>query len=79
MTGENRIFLDIAMIKKQKGGPSVTKLNWRIMVDERTGMKFSDFYASKTAMVEPTCEQWYKWKTVGLAVKFCRLDNAGEN
>ena len=42
-------------------------------------MKFSDFYVSKTAMVELTCEQWHKWKTVGLAMKFCRLDNAGEN
>jgi hypothetical protein len=39
----NRIFLDIATVKKLKNGPNVTKPNWRIMVDERTGMKFSDF------------------------------------
>ena len=79
VVGENQIFLDIATVKKQKDGPKVSNLNWRIMVDERTGMKFSDFYASKTAMVEPTCEQWHKWKTVGLAVKYCRLNNAREN
>ena len=30
-------------------------------------------------MVESICKQWHKWKTVGLAVKFCRLNNAGEN
>ena len=77
--GENQIFLDIATVKRQKDSPPVSNPNWRIMVNERTGMKFSDFYASKTAMVEPTCEQWHKWKTVGLVVKYCRLDNAGEN
>jgi hypothetical protein len=77
--GENRIFLDIATIKKVKGGPTVTKPNWRIMVDERTGMKFSDFFETKNAMIEPTCVQLNKWKTAGREVKFIRLDNAGEN
>jgi hypothetical protein len=67
------------MVKKSKGGPPVTKPNWRIMVDERTGMKFSNFYAAKTGMVEPTCKMWHKWKTIGSGVKACRLDNAGEN
>jgi hypothetical protein len=43
----NRIFLDIATVKKLKNGPNVTKPNWQIMVDERTGMKFSDFYENK--------------------------------
>jgi hypothetical protein len=44
----NRIFLDIATVKKLKNGPNVTKPNWRIMVDgKRTGMKFSDFYETK--------------------------------
>jgi hypothetical protein len=30
---ENRIYLDIATIKKTKKGPKVYKGNWRIMVD----------------------------------------------
>ena len=47
--GENQIFLDIATVKRQTDGPKVSNPNWRIMVDERTGMKFSDFYVSKTA------------------------------
>jgi hypothetical protein len=77
--GENRIFLDIATVKRTKENPSVTKPNWRIMVDERTGMKFSDFFETKNGMVEPTCVQWNKWKNAGLGVKYVRLDNAGEN
>jgi hypothetical protein len=75
----NQIFLDIATVKKLKHGPNVTKPNWQIMVDERTGMKFSDFYETKDGMIEPTCVQWNHWKDAGLAVKFVRLDNAGEN
>jgi hypothetical protein len=46
--GANRIFLYISTIKKTKDGPKVTKPNWRIMVDERTGMKFSDFFETKS-------------------------------
>jgi hypothetical protein len=33
----------------------------------------------KDGMIEPTCVQWNCWKDAGLAVKFVRLDNAGEN
>jgi hypothetical protein len=75
----NQIFLDIATVKKLKNVPNVTKPNWQIMVDERTGMKFSDFYETKDGMIEPTCVQWNHWKDAGLAVKFVHLDNAGEN
>jgi len=49
------------------------------MVDERTQMKFTDFFETKNGMVEPTCEQLYKWKASGIPVKFIRLDNSGEN
>ena len=31
--------------------------NWRIMVDDYTDLKFSDFYSTKDDMVEPTCEK----------------------
>ena len=57
----------------------LTQSNWRIMVDECTGMQFTDFFAKKSDMIEPTCQQLHKWKQAGLAVKFIRLDNAGEN
>jgi hypothetical protein len=74
-----RVYLDIATVKTPMEGPKVTKPHWRIIVDERSQLKFSDFYESKSGMVEPTCQQFQKWKDKGKAVKFVRLDNAGEN
>jgi len=75
----NRIFLDIATVKKAAGQPRPTKPVWRIMVDGLTQLKFSDFFAKKNEMVEPTCEQFMKWAQAGKAVQAVRLDNAGEN
>jgi hypothetical protein len=74
-----RIYLDIATIKKTKNGPKVTKPNWCVIVDERTGLKFLSFHQTKGGMVEPTCEKLHRWKEAGHAVKHTRLDNAGEN
>jgi hypothetical protein len=76
---ESRIYLDIATVKKKEGQPNATKANWRIMVDERTRLKFSDFYANNNEMVEPTCEQFVRWKQTQKPVTYLRLDNAGEN
>jgi hypothetical protein len=50
----NRVFLDIATIKPGKDQPKPLKPVWRIMVDERTQLKFSDFFQRKNEMVEPT-------------------------
>jgi hypothetical protein len=77
--GKNRIYLNIAMVKQQKGMPRATKPNWRIMVDQRTGLKFSNFFDKKNGMVEPTCEQLHRWKQNGITVDYIRLDNVGEN
>jgi hypothetical protein len=77
---ENRIYLDIATIKKTKKGPKIYKgSNWRIMVDERTQLKVSDFFDTKNGMVEETCEQLHHWKKSGRGADIIRLDNAGEN
>jgi hypothetical protein len=76
---ENRIYLDIATIKKTKKGPKVYKGNWRIMVNERTQLQFSDFFDTKNGMVEETCEQLHRWKESGREARNIRLDNAGEN
>jgi len=75
---EGRVFLDIATIKGPEG-VNVTFPVWLMKVDEQTQLKFSDFYKSKNAMVEPTCEQFEKWRQAGHPVKFVRCDNAGEN
>jgi hypothetical protein len=71
--------LDIATIKKTKKGPKVYKGNWRIMVDKRTQLKFSDFFDTKNRMLEETCEQLHRWKQSGKEAKIIRLDNPGEN
>ena len=42
-------------------------------------MKFSNFYAHKDDIVEPSCKELHKWKQAGIVVKFIRCDNAGEN
>ena len=57
-----RIYLDIATVKPNKDEPKPAKPVWWIMVDEKTQLKFSDFFASKDEMVEPTCEQLKKWE-----------------
>jgi hypothetical protein len=57
----------------------LVKQNCRIMVEERTPLKFSDFYMTKNGIIEPTCEQFQKWKQSVKQVKCVRLDNAGEN
>ena len=50
------VFLDISTIKKPKNGKKATlaKKNWRIIVEEFRGMKFSDLYDTKNGMIEPT-------------------------
>lgn len=43
-------------------------------------MKFSDFFATKNGMIEPTCERFHSWKENGIPVsRYLRMDNAGEN
>jgi hypothetical protein len=75
-----RVFLDIATIKGEKDGVTPNaKKNWRIMVDERTQMKFSLFCETKDGMVIPTLDQLVRWNKSGMHVKYIRLDNAGEN
>jgi hypothetical protein len=73
-----RVYLDIAVIKS-KDEMVVTNPNWLIKVDEKTKLKFSSFHSSKKGMVEPTCEQFFKWMTANKLVKYVRCDNAGEN
>ena len=75
-----RVYHDIATIKKPKGMEvTISKPNWRILVEEKTNTKFSAFFKKKNGMIEPTCEQFEKWRQAGMPVKFLRCDNAGEN
>lgn len=76
-----RIFIDCAWIKKPDNPEyKIAATNmWRIMVDETTQLKTSDFFTSKDGMVEPTCETLDKWRQEGKPVKYIRCDNGGEN
>ena len=75
-----RVFLDISSIRIMESTDKPTaQPYWRIIVDERTQLKFSDFYLTKDKMVEPTCELLHRWKQAGKAVKYMRLDDGGEN
>ena len=75
-----RLFLDIATVKKPADGTVTnSKRNWRIIVDERTQMKFSEFFVTKNGMIEPTCVQINQWHQNGMIVRYLRCDNAGEN
>ena len=75
-----RIFLDISTIKNSiASGPKPRRPNWRIIVDESTGYKISQFYETKDGMIEPTCALFKNWKEAGKEVKVLRMDNAGEN
>jgi hypothetical protein len=77
--GENRMFLEMATVKRTKDQPKVSKPNWCVVADGRTGLNFSDFFETKNGMAEPTCEQFQKWKSNGCNVNFLRMDNAGEH
>ena len=57
----------------------VTKPQWRMLANQRTQMKFSDFFQKKSGMVEQTYEKIMKWKQRGSSVKIVRCENAGEN
>jgi hypothetical protein len=78
--GLNRLFLDIGSIKQPK--TILTEVTWwncRIMVDEKTQLKFVDFFEAKNDMIEPTCVQLKKWEQAKKKVDVIRLENGGEN
>ena len=52
-----RIFSDLATIKvPQDSGITITNRNWHIVVDQYMGYKESEFYSTKSDLVEPTCK-----------------------
>jgi Reverse transcriptase (RNA-dependent DNA polymerase) len=76
-----RIHLDISSIINTEYAEfeRTPKPYWRIIVDERTQLKFSDFHTTKSGMVEPTCELIQSWKNSGKSIKYIRCDDGGEN
>ena len=76
-----RIFLDISSVRNVEFlDLEVTpKPYWRIIVDERTQLKFSEFFGTKNGMIEPTCQMLQEWGNNNKSVKIIRCHDAGEN
>jgi hypothetical protein len=57
LVDDGRIHLDISSIRNTDFPEveNMPKPYWWIIVDQRTQLKFSDFFATKNGMVEPTC------------------------
>eukprot|EP00957_Ditylum_brightwellii_P182996 13938327-Ditylum_brightwellii.AAC.2 len=79
-TINKRMHSDISTIKAPAGiCTTVTKPQWVILVDVKTGMKWTKFHEHKNDMVEPMCAKFHKWKEAGMPVKVIRCYNIGEN
>jgi Reverse transcriptase (RNA-dependent DNA polymerase)/Zinc knuckle len=76
-----RVHIDISSVQNNESAEveSTYKPYWRIMVDERTQMKFSDFFVTKRGMIEPTCKLIYTLKEAGKNINIIRCDDGGEN
>ena len=76
-----RSHLDISSIKLAGHVEleEAIKPYWLIMVDEKTQLKFSNFFTTKHSMIEPTCIKLTDWKTAGRDIKIILCNNAGEN
>ena len=58
-----RVYLDISTIKAHMTPDkpvSVPKSNWRLLVDEYSTLKFSNFFGTKNEMVKPTFQLFQK-------------------
>ena len=53
-----RVFLDISAINKPNNGQKFTlrNKNWRIILEELSGVKMSYLYDTKKGLIETTCE-----------------------
>ncbi len=77
-----RVFLDLSKVTVSRSDGSdfdLKKKWWKIMVDQVTRKKWSEFTDTKSGMEEPT----FKWMNIlkdkGMAIKVVRLDPTGEN
>ena len=77
-----RVYLDLSKVTVSKSDDTEFELTnkwWKVVVDEATGKKWSDFTPTKKGMVERTCEFMHKMKQRGIPISKIRLDPAGEN
>ena len=66
------MFLDLSKVTVSRSDGSNFKLIkkwWKIMVDQATGKKWSEFTDMNSGMVEPTREWMHKMKEKGITIK----------
>ena len=74
-----RAYIDLSTVEKNEKNPTPMNPNWQlIVVGSKLQLKFSLFYKTKNAMVEPMCEMLHHWMQSGKISKL-QTDNAGEN
>ncbi len=60
------MYLDLSKVTVKSGTSGNTTINcdnWKVIVYEATGKKWSDFTATKSKTVEQSCEHFHKLKT----------------
>ena len=72
-------LLKVTLKSRKSEYVSINQDNWKVMVCEATGKKWSNFTMTKSDMVERTCEHLNKLKSRNIPVRNIRLDPAGEN
>ena len=76
------VYMDLSKVSVRNSDGSEFELNrkhWKLMVDESTGKKWSDFTESKIEIVEPTCKFLNVMKANEVPITCIKLDPAGEN
>ena len=72
-------YHDISTVKSRDKSFTVSTPQWHMIVDELSGLKYSQFYAKKNAFVEPMLGMMNKAMQNGKPVQSVRGDNSGEN
>ena len=66
-----RVYLNLSKVTVagENGVEELSRKNWRLIADEYTGKKWSEFSETKSGMVEPTCEFLNIMKARGVPIK----------
>ena len=78
----HHLYLDLSKVTVKSGtseNATIIQDNWKVLVCEATGEKWSNFTVTKSDMVERTCEHLHKLKSQNIPVCYICLDPAGEN
>ena len=72
-------YHDISTVKSRDKSFTVSTPQWHMIVDELSGLKYSQIYAKKNKFVKPMLCMMHKAMQQGTPVQFVRDNNSGEN